>query len=789
MTTADEPSATAFIGRRVQRVEDPRFLLGRGRYIADIKLPRMAHAAFLRSPHAHARIKRIEVGQALALPGVFAVYTGEMLAEKLAQPMLAPGYPPVTKTTRAYPLALGKARFFGDPVALVVAISRYVAEDALERIEVEYEPLPPAIDAEKAADPGSALVDGELGDNIIAHFVQEIGDVSGAFAAADRVVSAVFRQQRQTHAPIETRGGIADWDVARQTMQYHASTQIPHGLRDMLAGLLGLPAHRVRVITPDVGGGFGQKSVLQREDVALCLAARELGRPVKWIEDRIENLSAGHHAREETCYVEAAVTSDGAILGLRSRLFTDAGAYPAIPLPAQNWTALGASYIPGHWKVANYSYDAYTVATNKCPVGPFRAPPNIFSVVNEGIVELIAHELGLDSVEVRRKNIVRAEDQPYMTTMGFPLIFLSLDQAFEKALELVDHPQFRRDQAQARQEGRYLGLGIATFIEPGAFSNQLYHSMGVAISGWDSAAVRVEPSGQVTVMVGLLNHGQGLDTTLAQVVAEELGVDIADVTILYGDTARDPYGSGTQASRSAVVGSGAASQASRAIREKVFRIAAHLLEAAPVDLELRGAGRVGVKGVPERELTLKDIAHTAHFHLAGLPEGETPGLETTGRYDPPFASFSNATHACIVEVDIETGRVKINRYVVVEDCGTMLNPLVVDGQVLGATAQGLGGALYERLAYDDEGRLLAATFADYVLPTAPEVPSMSIEHITTPSPLTPYGVKPMGEGGILGAVPAVMNAIADALAPFGVRVTEQPFTPARIRELLRQAGH
>lgn len=789
MTTRAEPSTPSLIGRSVQRVEDPRFLLGRGQYIADIKLPRMAHVAFLRSPHAHARITRIDTTAAQALPGVFGVYSGEMLVGKLAQPMLVPGNPPVTKTSGTFPLALGKVRFVGDPVAVVVASSRYLAEDALELIAIDYELLPVVLDAEQAIAPDAPVVDDEIGDNIMAHYVQESGDVAGAFAAADKIVSAVFRQHRQTHAPLETRGGIADWDVARQTLRYHASTQIPHGLRDMLAGLLGLPAHRVRVITPDVGGGFGQKSILQREDVVLCLVARELGRPVKWIEDRAENLSAGHHAREDTCYIEAAVTADGTILGMRSKFFTNAGAYPAIPLPCSIFTYLGASYVPGHWKIANYGFEAYTVATNKCPVAPYRAPPNIYSVVNEGIIELIAHELGLDSVEVRRRNIVRTEDQPYMTTMGFPLIFLSIDQCFEKALELVDYPQFRQEQAQARQQGRYLGLGIATFIEPGAFSNQLYYSMGTAVSGWDSAAVRVEPTGHVTVMVGLLNHGQGLDTTLAQVVAEELGVDIADVTILYGDTARDPYGAGTQASRSAVVGSGAAGQASRTIREKVFRIAAHLLEAAPEDLELRGAGRVGVKGVPDRELTLKEIAHTAHFHLGGLPEGETPGLETMGRYDPPFASFSNATHACIVEVDVETGQVKFNRYVVVEDCGTMLNPLVVDGQILGATMQGIAGVLYEELAYAEDGQLLAKTFADYLLPTAAEAPTMQIEHIVTPSPLTPYGVKPMGEGGILGAVPAVMNAIADALAPFGVRVTEQPFTPSRIRDLLRQAGH
>lgn len=789
MTETTAPPAMRFVGQRIQRSEDARFLMGRGRYVDDVKLPGMAHAAFLRSSHSHAKIIKVDAGKALALPGVFAVYTGPELRTKLAAPMVVPGHPPHTKTTRAFPLAVGRVRFVGDPVAVVVAANRYIAEDAAELIEVEYEPLPVVMDMEKAIEPGAPLVDEDMGDNIIAHSERSIGDVESAFQSADKVVSAVFRQHRQTNVPMETRGCVAYWDVARQTLDFYLSTQMPHGVRDVLARLLGLPVHKIRVVAPDVGGGFGQKGAVYPEEIVMCLISRELGRPVKWIEDRRENLMASNHAREETCYLDVAAKNDGTILGIKAKYFGDAGAYPILPFGATIAAGFATTLIPGPWKFSHYAFESYVVATNKCALAPYRAPWMISSVVNEGMMEIIAQELGLDSVEVRRKNIIRQADQPYQSPTGFPFAFVSVDKTLEKALEMVGYPQFREEQKKARQQGRYLGLGLGTFIEPGAIGTQMFAAMGIAGAAWDSATVRVEPSGQVTVMVGISSHGQSHETTMAQIVAEELGVRLEDVVILHGDTARDPYGPGTYGSRSAVAGGGATLNAARTVREKAFRIAGHMLEAAPEDLELRGEGQIGVKGVPDRGTTLAEIARMVHFDILKLPEGEEPGLEATGRYDPPPISFSNATHACLVEVDIETGQVKINKYVAVEDCGTMLNPLVVEGQVLGGIAQGIGGVLFEHVAYDEHGQFLTGTFMDYLLPTATEMPRVALEHIETPSPYTPYGAKPVGEGGVLGSAPAILNAIADALAPLGVRVTEQPLGPSQIRDLLRQAGH
>lgn len=789
MTETTDPPALRFVGQRVQRSEDARFLTGRGRYVDDVKLPGMLHAAFLRSSYPHAKIKNINTSRAEALPGVFAVYTGEVLQAKLAAPMVVPGRSPHTKTTRTFPLAVGKVRYVGDPVAVVIAANRYLAEDAAELIEVDYDPLPVVVDMEKALEPNAPLVDEEMGDNIIEHVERSFGDVAGAFSSADKVVSTVFRQHRQTNVPMETRGCLAHWDVARKMLDLYLSTQMPHSVRDILVNLLGLPAHTIRVVAPDVGGGFGQKGAIYPEEIVTCLATRELGRPVKWIEDRRENLMASNHAREEICHLDVALKKDGTLLGMKAKYLGDAGAYPILPFGPTIVSGFAATLIPGHWKFANYAYEAYVVVTNKCALAPYRAPWMMSSVVNEGIIEVIAQELGMDSIEVRRKNIIRQEDQPYQSPTGFHFAFVSVDKTLEKALEMVGYPHFREEQEKARKQGRYLGLGVATFIEPGAIGTQMYAAMGIAGAAWDSATVRVEPGGQVTVMVGISSHGQSHETTMAQIVAEELGVRLEDVVILHGDTARDPYGPGTYGSRSAVAGGGATLNAARTVREKAFRIAGHMLEAAPEDLELRGEGQIGVKGVPDRGTTLAEIVRMVHFDILKLPEGEEPGLEATGRYDPPPLSFSNATHACLVEVDIETGQVKINKYVAVEDCGTMLNPLVVEGQVLGGIAQGIGGVLFEHVAYDEHGQFLTGTFMDYLLPTATEMPRVALEHIETPSPYTPYGAKPVGEGGVLGSAPAVLNAIADALAPLGVRVTGQPLGPSQIRDLLRQAGH
>lgn len=781
------PAAPRFVGQRLERLEDPRFLTGRGRFVADIKLPGMLHAAFLRSPHPHARILSIETSQARALPGVVGIYTGADIHPDLAMPLTVTAAPPHGKTCHILPLAAAKVRFVGDPLALVVATNRYIAEDALDLISVEYDPLPAVVDVEQALQPDAPRLDESLEDNCLAVFEDSTGDVAGAFAAADRVISAVFRQNRQTHAPMETRGCIADWNSASETLECYTSTQVPHIIWTVLSDLLGLPAHRVRVIAPDVGGGFGQKSELAREDVAVCLVARRLGRPVKWIEDRRESLMASYHAREEICYLDVAVTNDGRLLGMRTRFLTDAGAYLNMLFNTSMFTLFGVTGIVGPWKCANLEYKAYTVATNKCPQAPYRAPPLMSNLVSEGIMEIIAQELGIDPAEVRRKNIIRVADLPYTSPMGFPLIGATLETSLERALDLIAYADFRAEQTRARAQGRYLGLGLCTFFEVGAPVTAVYHMFNVAyVRGWDSAIVRVEPSGQVRVMVGISPHGQGHATTLAQIVADELGITPHDVLLQHGDTARDPYGFGTQAARSTVVGGGATLAATRQVRAKIFRIAGQLLEAAPEDLELRGNGRIGVKGVPNRETTIRDVAHAAHFNTLHLPEGDTPGLEATGRYEAPLAT-SNATHACMLEVDIETGKVTLLKYLVVEDCGTVINPLVVEGQLLGGITQGLGGVLYEEAAYDAHGQFLAGSFMDYTIPKATEVPRVLIEHLHNPAPNTPCGAKPMAEGGVMGAAPAVMNAVADALAPFGVRTTSMPLTPSRIRDLLRQA--
>ncbi len=789
MMNGDDALTSRYVGRRVHCTEDARFLTGNGRYVADIKLSGLVHAAFLRSPHAHAAIKYIDTTPAKALPGVLGVYTGEALQAQLAEPMSVPGPPPITETLHVPPLAVGKVRFMGDIVAVVVAIDRYVAEDALELIEIVYEPLPPVMDAEEAAQPGAPVLDEELNSNVVAHYSYSFGDVQGAFASADNVIRVVYHQHRQTHVPMETRGCIGHWDMGHHVLDLYTATQRPHVVRDVLAPLLGLRRHEVRVIAPDVGGGFGQKGILHREEVVVSLLARMLRRPVKWIEDRRENLMASAHARDEICYLDVAVQQDGTILAMKPKLFTNMGAYPSMIFPTHVFALLTASGIAGPWKFPCFAYDAFSVLTNKCPLSAYRAPMIACNVINENIMEIIAQELGLDPVELRRKHIIRQADQPYRSPNGAMVTDVTIDETLEKALEQIGYSNFRERQRQRRAQGCYLGLGLSTFIEVGAVPTSAYQEWGVNDVAWTSTTVRVEATGEVTVMVGISSHGQGHETTMAQLVADELGVRLTDVVVKHGDTARDPYGAGTIASQSMVIGGGATQRASQQVRDKMFRIAGHLFEAAPEDLELRGDGRIRVKGVPDAETTLAEVARVAYFDPAKLPGGETPGLEATSSYDAPHASYYSGTHACIVEVDMETGHVTIERYVAVSDCGTVINPMIVEGQISGGVAQGVGGVLYEHAAYAADGRFVTHTLQDYMVPMAVDIPQIEIEHLEIPAPTLPYGAKPVGEGGAIGAAPAIVNAIADALSPFGIQTTHQPFTPSRIRDLLRQAGH
>ncbi len=770
-----------YVGAAISPFESRRLVLGRGAYVGDLATSRTLHAAFLRSPHARARVHGIRTEAAGRAPGVAAVLTGRELAELTAPFRMAPpieGLAPMEMPT----LPIDEVRFVGDPVACVVADSRYRAEDACELIEVAYEPLPAVVDAERAAEPGQPLVDAAVPNNLAYHGTYSYGDLDGAFGRADRVVEATFAQHRQTHAPLEPRGSLASWSPGDEIMTLWSSTQIPHPLRTQLAARLRIPESKARVITADVGGGFGQKIPLFREELTVAAASRLLGRPVAWMEDRRENLLAALHAREDIVRLRIAVARDGTILGVRASILADFGAYALFP--ANYMARVVGMMIPGPYRFRDYEYEITTVLTNKCPSGPYRAPMLICSWVTEGMIEAVARELGLDAVEVRRRNMLRAEDLPYVSASEQVYRSVSPRQALERALELFGYEGARRRQAEARAAGQTVGLGVCTYVEPNTYGSEFYRTAGIPGSGHDAASVRIEPSGAVSCQIGIVTQGQGHLTTVAQVVADELAVPIETVTVQAGDTAAAPYGMGTRGSRGGVVSAGAALGAARLLKEKLLQLAAHLLEVRAEDLELAD-GRIGVRGAPESGFAVRELAQKAYLAPMELPPGMEPGLDATATYDPPPLSFSSATHLCEVEIDRETGALELGRYLIVEDCGTMLNPRVVEGQVHGATAQGLAGAVFEQVVYDAAGQNLSGTFMDYLLPTAADLPSFEVHHLDTPAPDTPLGAKGMAEGGTMGGSAAVSNAVADALGPLGVVVEAQPFTPARVRGYLR----
>ncbi|MBI3965674.1 MAG: xanthine dehydrogenase family protein [Chloroflexi bacterium] len=780
---ATPTASDKWVGQPIPVFEDRRFVTGRGTYVDDITLPRTLHAAYVRSPHAHARIVSIDATAALAAAGVVGVFTAADFEGVVAPMTTDPGTKGLKPMT-SHPLAVGKARFVGDPVAVVVARDRYTAEDAADLVEVEYEPLPAAVDTYAALEPGAPIVDESLGDNVIFRGELESGDLAGAFAAADRIVKLKLSQHRQTQSPIETRGYLASWDPASERLLFYSSTRRPHLVRTWVATLLGLPENKVRVIAPDVGGAFGQKFPLYREEIGVAALALKLGQPVKWIEDRRENLVASQHAREEFVELEAAVKNDGEILGVKARIIYDMGSY-TMHTVARNGPPMAAGrMVPGGYKYQNYRYEALAVASNKAPQGAYRGPWGPISTwAAEGLADAIARELKLDPANVRRRNIIRKEDLPFKTASGNTYQAVSLDESLEKALSAAGYEEFRRQQAELRQQGRYLGLGISVCIEPTASGTA---RAGTPWAGYDSATVRIEPNGQVTAAVGLHSHGQAHETTFAQVIADVLGVTPTEVTLLHGDTASTPYGMGTGGSRSGIVGMGSCTLAAQQVKDKLLRLAGHVLEAAPEDLELAG-GKVSIRGIPDKSIPLARLANLAYFKPFELPKGMEPGLEATSRYEPPAATFANATHICVVEVDAETGMVTIQRYVIAEDVGNVINPLVVDSQVHGGIANAIGGVLLEHIVYDEQGQMLSATYADYLLPTMTEVPRFQIEHIVTPSIGTIGGLKGVGEGGTIAAPAAICNAVSDALEPFGVFVTEQPLSPARVLSLIQAA--
>lgn len=785
----DAPSGFTEIGRALPRREDRRLVTGTGRFLDDIVVPDALHATFVRSPHAHARILGIDAAAALAMPGVVAVMTGRDVAEWTTALRMAPpieGLEPTTMTT----LPIDKVRFQGDPVACVVASDRYLAEDAAEVVEVAYEILPAIADLDAAFAPGAVLVDEAVEGNRLSHQSFAVGDVEARMREAHAVVEARFVQQRLTHVPLETRGCLAVWDEGRGHLTFHIGNQVPHPLRTQLARRLSLAETQVTVISPDVGGGFGQKIALYREELTVAALSVRLKRPVRWREDRMENLQAACHAREATCRTRAAVDAEGRILGLELDIREDFGAYSFYP--GNYISRVIALILTGPYRISDYAYEITVALTNKCGVGPMRAPMAMTSWVMDGTIDAIARELGLDPLAVRRVNMLTSAEFPHTMPTGEVVEDINPSETLEAVVAAIGYDDFRRRQREARTQGRHLGLGLCSVVESTTYGSRFYKSAGIPGSGHEAAWVRIEPTGAVNASVGLMGTGQGYETPLAQAVAEGLGVETERVRILLGNTDVAPYGMGSRGGRGGTAGGGALFLCARKARTKVLVIAADMLGLdAPGELRLR-AGSVErlIDGAwAATGVGLADVAARAYLDPTALPVGIEPGLDFSHAYDPPPMTYSNAAHACEVEVDAETGAVRILRYVVAENCGTVLNPIVVRGQQEGAVAMGLSGALMEQVYYDPTGQNLSSTLADYLVATACDLPAVEILPMHTPNGRTAAGLKGMAEGGVMGAIGAVTNAVSDALAPFGAVAERLPLSPPYVRGLVAGRTH
>jgi len=758
------------VGSSVHRVEDERILTGRGQYVADVRVPGMLHAAFVRSPVPHARITSIDTSAARGVPGVVAVCTDDDL--EVADMRL--WGPPELLRPAFRPLTADKVRFVGDPIAIVVAESRAIAEDAAELVDVDYELLDAVANIDQALDASRSALFDEAGTNVLLQTSHVHGDPYAAFASAHDIVSLRFVQQRQGNVPMEGRGGVADYSPATGELVYHAAHQNPHQLRVSLAALLGHPAHQLTVRCGDIGGSFGQKAYPSREDVAVCAAAITIGRPVAWIEDRSENLLAAGQAREETIEVDAAVSADGDLLGLRVHMTLDQGAYQLTTLPSSIFPTIVRVLLPGPYRIEHLAFDTTVVATNKATYVAYRGPWEAETFVRERLLDVVATRLGLEPAEVRARNLLRADELPRRGVTGVTMEHLTARETFEQALDLVDLPAFRAAQAAARLDGRYLGLGMATFAEPAPGPPDYSRALGVGASPRSAqrAVARLEPDGTITVFTSQSPHGQGHQTTLAQLAADGLDVPIDQVRVVHGDTRLTPFNLvGTGGSRAATLASGAVVGVTAALRDRIVAVAADALEANLYDLEVADA-RVSVRGTPSAGITFAEVA----ARLA-------PDLDVAYDFAIPDGGWSQATHCCWVEIDVETGIVRIPRYLVVEDCGALINPAIVEGQIRGGVTQGIAGVLYEWAAYGDDAQPLATSFLDYLLPTAAEVPRIDIVHVESP-PQGPIDFRGVGEGGAIGAPAALTNAIEDALAPFGVTITDQYLPPWKIVALV-----
>jgi carbon-monoxide dehydrogenase large subunit len=750
-------------------VEDPRLLRGRGRYLDDLALARMLTLAFVRSPHAHARVVAIDAAAARALPGVAAVVTAADLHDvaPLLPRVLGDGFRP----TQSPPLADGEVSFVGEAVAAVVADTPYIAADARDLVQVEYDPRPPV----------TTMDDALAADRVLFRRAYRRGDVDGVFAGASIVLRERFTHGRCAPVPLEPRGVVADWDG--ESLTVWASTQTPSILRTALASALGLDATRVRILVPDVGGGFGLKVHVFPEDVAVAALARRLGRPVKWIEERRENLAAGSQAREQRLDVELAADAAGVVRGLRARVVSDNGAHHVYPLTGALEPLGTASILPGPYRVEVYAYEAIAVQTHKPPLGAYRGVGmTMGAFAMERLLDRLAERLDVDPVEIRRRNLIPRDAYPFVSASGMTYDSGDFPKALEHALGLAGYEALRREQAAARAEGRLVGLGVACYTEYTGMGSDVFRRRGMEdVPGVEGATVTMDPDGSVRCATSFPSQGQGHATTIAQVVADRLGVALERVRVMPLDTAVGPTGSGTFGSRGAVSIGGGVSVAAERVRARLAALAGHRLEAAGPDVVL-AAGRAHVRGFPDRSVTIAELARMAYSPpRGGLPADLGPGLSATIYFDPPGPTFSGAVHVALVEVDRETGRPRVRRYVVVEDCGPVVNPTIVEGQIHGAVAQGLGEALLESVVYDADGQLLTGTLMDYALPRADDIPSFEIGHLETPSPLMPGGVKGMGEGGTIGAPAAVANAVADAVRSLGIHIAALPIRPEALR--------
>lgn len=766
------------VGQPVRRVEDPRLLRGQGRFIEDLRLHGLLDLAFVRSQYAHARIE-VDTAPALDRPGVVAAFGASDLQDMAGfRPIpTVVGHPALRDCTEPL-LAVDKVRFVGEPIAVVAAESRALADDGAAAVGVEYDALPPVPDARAAVQPGSAALHEHLPDNLAAEFTVTVGDPDAVFASADFVFRDHAEVQRYSGQPMETRGVVAQWDAGLEQLTLWSSTQWPHTLRDALRTTLGLAESRIRVIAPDVGGGFGIKQEVYPEDLLLPLLAMRLGRPVRWIETRREHMATGVQAREQDHLLEIAANRDGTVLGLRAEVLSDIGAYTrSLGVLCPSLTAAG---LPGPYRFQAYQCRVRAALTCKGPTAAYRGagqPEAVFAL--ERAMDHLAAELGMDPIELRRKNLLGPGEFPYdvgTESAQVPVVYDSgaYEAGVDRALEVGRYQEWRELQRQERakgEDGRLIGIGLACYV------------MLTGLGPHESAQVRVDQSGKVHMVTGASPHGQGTATALAQIIADQLGLTPDDVTVQHGDTAAIPFGVGTYASRNAVMAGNAAHVAAGMVKEKVLALAAQQLEVAEADLELEN-GTVRVKGAPQQALTLAQVAAAFAPGAASLPDGLTPSLEATHYFLAPRATFASGAQVAVVEVDRETGRVHILDYCAVSDAGTLINPLVVDGQIHGGVAQGVGGALYEAYTYDQDGQLLSQTWMDYAIPNALQVPDMRVAHLETPSPLNPLGVKGLGEGGSMAPPPTLAAAVEDALAAYGARIHATPLTPQAVYTLM-----